>query len=83
MACDPGRAQKVLHWCLVEGRGDEDFVNLHNQAVAGATERNADKLMAACHQMLKSHDEASYHVLEECGAGNSLAWGRQILGLPA
>jgi hypothetical protein len=68
---------------LVEGRGDEDFVNWHNQAVAGATERNSGKLMGACKKMLEDQDEASYHVMEECGAASSLTWGRQILDLPA
>lgn len=39
--------------------------------------------MGACKKMLEDQDEASYHVMEECGAASSLTWGRQILDLPA
>ncbi len=81
-ACDPGRTQKVLRWCLIDGAIDsEDFRHKRDEMIAGATTNNARTVYDRAISMLDGHDHVGANLVKECGEGNALTWSRDILGI--
>jgi hypothetical protein len=82
MACDPGRTQQVLRWCLIDAKPDsDDFMHKRTEMIAGAATNNARTVYDRAIAILDGHDHVGANLVKECGQGNALTWSREILGL--
>jgi hypothetical protein len=79
MACDPGRTQQVLRWCLIDAKPDsDDFMHKRTEMIAGAATNNARTVYDRAIAILDGHDHVGANLVKECGEGNALTWFPQV-----